>query len=338
MEAENLSKICPSTIVDMMHLKGKDHYSNASRTFNQLWGDRDFSDVTLATADGQQIRAHKVIISSSSLFFKTILVKNPHPNPLIYLNGVRYTHLENVLKFIYSGQCEVSDDDLQDFLTTGEDLGITSLADFDESRKDHFDLEVQSAIEKPGLVDEERYDKFAERSIQSEYKNAMNKYECGYSATQNGKSKHESVRYQCDQCDYKASQQSNLTTHKKAMHEGVRYTCDQCGFTATQQSSLSTHKNAKHDGEKYSCDECHYKATTSGNLISHKQVKHEGVKYDCPQCDHKSTTKRNLTSHIEREHDRNVEYFCDLCGAKCNNKGSLTRHRRSVHLINRLIE
>ena len=65
-----------------------DHFeTNAPNTFKKLWNDQDFSDVTLATVDNQQIRAHKVILSSSSKFFRNIFLKNQHQNPLIYLNG-----------------------------------------------------------------------------------------------------------------------------------------------------------------------------------------------------------------------------------------------------------
>ena len=83
-----------------MELRWNDHSTNAPNTFKELWGDQDFADVTLATADDRQIKAHKVIISSCSPFFRNILVKNPHPNPLIYLKGVSYEHIENALKFI----------------------------------------------------------------------------------------------------------------------------------------------------------------------------------------------------------------------------------------------
>ena len=66
---------------DTMELRWNDHGTNAPNTFKELWGDQDFADVTLATADDRQIKAHKVIISSCSPFFRNILVKNPHANP-----------------------------------------------------------------------------------------------------------------------------------------------------------------------------------------------------------------------------------------------------------------
>ena len=56
------------------------------------------------------------------------------------------------------------------------------------------------------------------------------------------KSKHEGVKYACNQCDYQATQQFNLTTHIKAKHEGVKYSCDLCDYQLNSKSSLYMHK------------------------------------------------------------------------------------------------
>ena len=54
------------------------------------------------------------------------------------------------------------------------------------------------------------------------------------------------VSRSCDQCDYQATQQSNLTRHIQTKHEGIKYACDQCDFLATQQVHLRTHLKKKH--------------------------------------------------------------------------------------------
>ena len=108
-----------------------DHFeTNAPNTFRKLWNDQDFADVTLATVDDQQIGAHKVILSSCSEFFRNIFLKNPHQNPLLYLNGIWYKELSMVIKFIYLGQCEVRQSELEDFLSTGKDLKVGGLMEY----------------------------------------------------------------------------------------------------------------------------------------------------------------------------------------------------------------
>ena len=52
-------------------------FENQTKTvFHNLISDTDFLDVTLVTDDEKQIKAHKVILSSISSFFRKILSSN----------------------------------------------------------------------------------------------------------------------------------------------------------------------------------------------------------------------------------------------------------------------
>ena len=57
---------------------------NINSAFGRLRCDKEFTDVTLACEDGQQMEAHKVILVSSSPFFEKILQNRKHPHPLHY--------------------------------------------------------------------------------------------------------------------------------------------------------------------------------------------------------------------------------------------------------------
>ena len=63
--------------------------------------------------------------------------------------------------------------------------------------------------------------------------------------------------------------------HLKSKHGGIKYPCDQCDFKATQKSNLLTHLKSKHEGVKYPCDQCDYKATTKGSFLIHFKSKHQ---------------------------------------------------------------
>ena len=84
--------------------------SLASETVRILQDDEHFTDVTLISDDGKQINAHKVILASSSKYFKNILIQNPDGIPLICLIDVSSVVLELIVKFIYHGECEVDVD------------------------------------------------------------------------------------------------------------------------------------------------------------------------------------------------------------------------------------
>ena len=66
-------------------LQWNDFNENIISSFRELREDRDFTDVTLACEDGQQIEAHKVVLASASPVFMKLLKKNKHPHPLIYM-------------------------------------------------------------------------------------------------------------------------------------------------------------------------------------------------------------------------------------------------------------
>ena len=116
------------------------------------------------------------------------------------------------------------------------------------------------------------------------------------------RSKHEGVRYPCNQCEYQATTQGSLKTHKESIHEGVKYSCNKCEFHATQKGDLKRHREAIHEGVKYSCNQCEFHATQKGHLQRHKESIHEGVVYSCNQCEYQATWQTHLQRHKEAKH------------------------------------
>ena len=108
-------------------LKWNDFESNISQAFGSLRQDEDFFDVTLACEDDCQVSAHKLILSACSPFFRSVLKKNPHQHPLLFLRGVKMSELSAVLNFMYHGEVNVSQDSLNQFLVVAEDLQVKGL-------------------------------------------------------------------------------------------------------------------------------------------------------------------------------------------------------------------
>ena len=107
-------------------LRWNDFESNISSAFRELREDKDFFDVTLA-CDDDQIQAHKVILSACSPFFRTVLKRNRHEHPLLYLKGVKYIDLVAVLNFMYHGEVNVAQEELNSFLSIAEELKVKGL-------------------------------------------------------------------------------------------------------------------------------------------------------------------------------------------------------------------
>jgi len=92
-----------------------DYESHLSSSVKDLRNDSTFCDVTLVCGK-TQVEAHKVILSSLSLFFSRVLHDNPHPHPLVYLSNVKMKNMMWIMDFVYSGQVQVEMEDIDELL------------------------------------------------------------------------------------------------------------------------------------------------------------------------------------------------------------------------------
>ena len=130
-------------------LQWNDFQVNIKSAFGNLREKNDFVDVTLACEDGQQVEAHKVILAASSLFFQKLLGRNKHPHPLIYMRGIKSEDLMSILDFIYFGEANVSQENLESFLAIAEELQMKGLMGIADDKVDTFENEEKYFPETP---------------------------------------------------------------------------------------------------------------------------------------------------------------------------------------------
>jgi len=107
-------------------LRWNDFETNISSAFREIREEKDFFDCTLSCGT-RQIQAHKLILSACSPFFRSVLRQNPHQHPLLYLKGVEFNDLQAVLNFMYHGEVNVAQEELNSFLSVAEDLKVKGL-------------------------------------------------------------------------------------------------------------------------------------------------------------------------------------------------------------------
>ena len=88
-------------------MKWDGFYENISNTFNILRGTPDFTDVTLVCNDNTRIEAHRVILSSGSTLFSSLLKGTQNAHPLIFLRGVKSEDMATIVNFIYHGEVNI---------------------------------------------------------------------------------------------------------------------------------------------------------------------------------------------------------------------------------------
>ena len=108
-------------------LQWNDFRENVSSAFGDLRQDKEFTDVTLVCEDGQQVEAHKVVLVASSPFFLNILKRNKHPHPLIYIRGVSSNNLMAMVDFLYHGEANADQENLDSFLVLAEEFQLKGL-------------------------------------------------------------------------------------------------------------------------------------------------------------------------------------------------------------------
>ena len=86
------------------NLKWEEYQSNLKLYYSQLEETNHFSVVTLVAEGGDQINAHRVILAATSPIFEDILINNEHAQPLIYMKGVKISHLKLLISYIYHGE------------------------------------------------------------------------------------------------------------------------------------------------------------------------------------------------------------------------------------------
>ena len=108
-------------------LKWNDFQENVNSAFASLREDIDYSDVTLVCEDGHQLEVHKVILAKSSPFFDNVLRRNKHAHPLIYMRGMKHEDLIAIVDFLYMGEANLPQENLEYFLAIAEELKLKGL-------------------------------------------------------------------------------------------------------------------------------------------------------------------------------------------------------------------
>jgi len=119
----------------------KNYEANFLTGLRELRADSELFDITLGCSDPSQrfLQAHRVVLSACSAFFKTMFkhqASQPNTrNAYIYLKGVTFKELNYVLDYMYQGEVNVNESDLDSFLAVSEELEIEGLSTKDPQEK-----------------------------------------------------------------------------------------------------------------------------------------------------------------------------------------------------------
>ena len=244
--------------------------------FEELRGDSDLTDVTLVCNDGKQVEAHRVVLASCSPFFMELFKRNKHPHPLVYMKGVKGDDLVAMVEFLYSGEANVDQANLDAFLALADDLKLKGLngTSEDEGRNTRYKVppppDVHETVNKSPsfspLIDR------AKQSIINVDRNQPNGNKNEKALALNNSSSHEDLDNQirsmmkksendaaqgkgnakgkariCKVCG-KEGHMSTIQTHIESHHiTGFAHTCTVYGSTKNTRDALKSHMYKRHN-------------------------------------------------------------------------------------------
>ena len=240
-------------------LQWNDFKDDITSAFGSLREDNDFADVILVCEDGQQVEAHKVILASSSPFFQHILRNSKHPHPLIYMRGMKSDDLLGIIDFLYFGEANIYQENLDSFLVIAEELQLKGLTERGE------DLKLPVSVKKE--PDQKKKRTKTEYALPLQSMNSENDVYIVEGCVATGPNLFGNFQelekqtnsmmektskkigrqpiYVCKVCG-KEEVNSNLKKHIESKHLRKVIPCDKCEKTFNCRTSLTTHKNQKH--------------------------------------------------------------------------------------------
>ena len=232
--------------MEKFSLQWNDFMSTVSKSFSQLRKEEDFYDVTLVSDDEEHISAHKVMLAASSSFFKNILRKSTHSNPLLYLNGIRSKELNFILDYIYNGEVEMYQTDIDDFINAAQKLRIEGLdPQVEEPNMDEADFSEEISTNLTETKPEKPVKSISRRKSATMENSVIAMVNAGeISPDMNELYTKIGDIFSCNKCERTARTSSDIRRHVEVHIEGLSFECPfNCGNTFRSRMQLKHHKS-----------------------------------------------------------------------------------------------
>jgi len=336
-------------------LRWNDFETNISVAFKEIREEKDFFDVTLA-CDDSQIQAHKVILSACSPFFRNVLRRNPHQHPLLYLKGVKYQDLVSVLNFMYNGEVNVAQEELNTFLSVAEDLRVKGLTQNNGGTEKKNPPAQETAArqvprpreppERESVVPQQQPKRPRPAPAPIHVTNPVKSYQ------QPQYDDHDDIQEVVpvkseprDPLPPPPSHVEEYATHGQQMvaeHDAIQDTVDH-GAVALDQSYAEDGYGYEDYGDGY--DDSINTGGMAGagtdtankdleTVINSKMTKVPGETcsvWQCLDCEYSSKLKHNVFEHVESKHIQHEGYYCYLCNKSCPSQSAFRMHNKRKH-------
>ena len=247
-------------------LKWNDYQTNWSQSLSRLRNDTEMSDVTLVTEDKVKISAHKILLSFCSNVFNFILKESKQTNPLIYLGGISSVNLGFILDYIYHGEVNLYQEQLDGFLESAQKLELSGLMGVNQRNPNDQECEFKDINNSLVTLKEEEDNKPQEnRMVRLHNKTPRQKVQCSTRSHPND-GKH---------FDVTGMTPEEIGAKIHSMYQKIDgvWTCNECGKTSHNKSSdMRIHVETHLVGLCYTCNFCSMEFRSKNILKIHQKT------------------------------------------------------------------
>ena len=234
---------------ELVSLKYNNFQEHISSSFGSLRSELDFNDVTLVSEDGQHVEAHRVVLASSSIFFRNLFKRIRHPQAFIYMRGMRSEDLVAMVDFMYLGEVSIHQDNVDNFICIAEELKLKGWQKGPEVIKQETVNEspctkhisslepttiLQDSVQSTDVLDEtsgentvegkEKLNLFVEQNTET--------IDAKIDLIKSMVTRDSDRRFSCNVCQKTTKYRANINTHVERSHtDGLNYPCPRCGKT-----------------------------------------------------------------------------------------------------------
>merc|ERR1712240_677696 len=314
-------------------LRWNDFESNISVAFRELRDEKDFFDVTLACEDNQ-VSAHKVILSACSPFFRKVLRRNPHQHPLLYLKGVKYQELLSVLNFMYMGEVNVAQEELNSFLAVAEELRVKGLTQNSESSKQQQQQQQREPPQRSEVPPPKRMRPAAQAPAAPSRQNVYGKPpDVARDEAPEDEVQEVEVPVKAEPREQVPAYHQETQESAVALEDGYQVEEQYEEYGQYEEGCDGIDPNTgmpMADGNKGGPGRVMMgeRNETCDMLVRSRMVKNGG-EWQCTDCG-KTAALNSLYAHVETHHV-NVSFECFICMKECKTRNSLLLHRSRYH-------
>jgi len=222
--------------------------------------------ITLVSDDHSQISAHRMVLSACSEYFNDIFRKSKHSYPMLCLDGVNKQDLNNILDYIYNGEVQIYQDDLDRFLTVAQRLKLNGLIGNNTSEEES---KEEIHAEEPFLNDSDL------SPIKPTCSNPVRKVQPVSKVLEENLIK-EDIRTISVTEEDAQNVKEKVNEYLEKCSDGS-YRCTVCGKTTSQKNAAQ-------------------------NMRNHIQTHLEGLSFSCPLCQKTFRSAHRLNMHRYRYH------------------------------------